>query len=98
MKKLRAVKQPEPIQTHYSLNYNNSINKFQQNRLIIPYYQTKIGIFSLHYQSFKLWNYIPIALNPNPINLSQKNFKKISLLIRKTFVRYCNLVKCEQCK
>ena len=34
----------------------------KQDRLVIPFYQTKIGVSSLHYQGFKLWNDIPFVL------------------------------------
>ena len=44
---------------HYPLNYNHSINNSKQDRLVIPFYQTKIGVSSLHYQGIKLWNDIP---------------------------------------
>ena len=52
---------------HYPINYNHSVNNSKQDRLVIPFYQTKTGTFSFHYQGFKLWNDIPFILKSNPI-------------------------------
>ena len=62
MKKLIDGEQPEPIKMHYPLNYDHSINNSKQDRLVTPFYRTKIGTSSLHYQGFKLWNDIPFVL------------------------------------
>ena len=47
MKKLIEGEQPEQTKMHYPLNYNPSINKSKQDKLVIPFYPTKIGTSSL---------------------------------------------------
>ena len=61
---------------HYPLNYNHSINNSKQDRLVIPFYQTKIGTSSLHYQGFTLWNDIPFVLKSKPYTTFAKTFQK----------------------
>ena len=61
---------------HYPLNYNHSINNSKQDRLVIPFYQTKIGTSSLLYQGFKLWNDIPFVLKSKPYKIFAKEFQK----------------------
>ena len=54
MKKLTEGEQPEPTKMHYPLNFNHSINNSKEDRLVIPFFRTKIGTSSLHYQGFTL--------------------------------------------
>ena len=62
---------------HYPLNYNHSINNSKQDRLVIPFYQTKIGVSSLHYQAFKLWNDIhPFVLKSKLYTIFAKKSQK----------------------
>ena len=61
---------------HYPLNYNHSINNSKQDRLVIPFYQTKIGVSSLHYQGIKLWNDIPFVLKSKLYTIFAKEFQK----------------------
>ena len=48
----------------------------KQDRLIIPFYQTKIGVSSLHYQSFKLWNDIPFVSKSKLYTIFATEFQK----------------------
>ena len=61
---------------HNPLNYNHSINNSKQGRLVIPFYQTKIGVSSLHYQGIKLWNDIPFVLKSKLYTIFAKEFEK----------------------
>ena len=72
MKKLIEGEQLEPIKMHYPQTYNHSINNSKQDRLVIPFYRTKISTSSLHYQDFKLWNDIPFVLKCEPYNFFAK--------------------------
>ena len=76
MKNLIEGEQPESLKMHYTLNYNHSINNSKQDRLVIPFYQTKIGTSSLLYQGCKLWNDIPFVLKSKPYKIFAKELKK----------------------
>ena len=67
---------PEFLKMHYPLNYNHSINNSKQDRLVMPFYQTKIGVSSLHYQAFKLWNDIPFVLKSKLYTIFAKKSQK----------------------
>ena len=77
MKNLIEGAQPESLKMHYTLNSKHSINNSktrQTSNTIIK--RTKIGTSSLHYQGFKLWNYIPFVLKSKPYKIFAKEFKK----------------------
>ena len=60
MKKLREGEQPEPMKMHYPLTYNHSINNSKLDRLVIPFYRTKIGTSSLHYEDLNYGMIFPL--------------------------------------
>ena len=71
-------KHPIVNENKFRLHYNKSITNSAHKKLIVPYFRTSLGVSSLMYQGFKIWNEIwhEIPLNFEIIK-STKLFCKI---------------------
>ena len=54
MKKLILKEHPKIIWDKYPLNYNSSVNNFDQTKLIVPYFSTNLGTCSLAFKGYKV--------------------------------------------
>ena len=92
MRKLVSKKHPIVIGNKYNKSINNSTCK----KLIASYFRTTLGVSSLMYQGFKIWNEIPLQLKNlestklfqgfkiwNEIPLQLKNLESTKLFSRK---------------
>ena len=59
MQKL-VSKHPIVNENKFRLHYNKSITNSAHKKLIVPYFRTSLGVSSLMYQEFIIWNEIPL--------------------------------------
>ena len=77
MKKCIQQQHPEVICDKYPLLYSSSTNNSDQTKLIVPYFRTTVGVSSLPYQGYKMWNAIPSTIKQlTNINLFTKKKQK----------------------
>ena len=77
MKKLILCQHSDSIQENLPITYSTSINNTNNTKLILPYYRTSVGVSSIFYQSFRIWNNVPKNIPEcHPLQTFAKEYQK----------------------